>query len=1514
MIGRKAKDGDDDDEGCNENEGDYKTFLPCTLEDTVTVGMLDTGNTFYSVMSEELARAVGADLDNLRRVPGKETVGTASDGEELEVIGQVRKRLAMRLSAATRPLYIKPMVVRGLSMTLNLSGPWMAKHGMTIDPGRNLVYDGHKIPLIDRAEIKGAASIQHSSCSLYTADDLVIQPNTVAHAPVMIPPRMHKQYEKERIVVMGNRRTENRHRVETFHRALVKIERVGDRLLAKVGYKNETCKPVKIPKGTLYGQGFPVTSEKGIKREPWKICLLKKGDARGEKKPSSEDWLQDSATPTKTADADKGDATKEIGAQHGQFPREGQTKELEEWMVGPTTKGNLEGRCKFLRETFKLDENENLKKPGEKKKLLMVLLYFWESFSWDGRIGRTHLLNHHLTLTEGAKPVRQKVRPIHPALEPSLQQQLLKWLRNDIIEATDSNWNSNLLPCYKPGGDIRWVVDFTALNRVTEVDTFPVGDIQSNLTRLAKAKYYSLLDSQGAYHIVPIHPEDRYKTAFITPYNTFHFKYMPMGMAAAGATFCRLNQLILGKAGITSDETLTYIDDLLVLGADFSGHLRSLYKTIKAFSEAGLLLNPRKCEFFKKEAKYLGYLINSDGVKALPDYVAAVAAWELPTTRHGLRVFLGKTNYYKRFIKDHAIIAKPLTDALKKEGGYAHLTDHQDFEPTDAYKVGFEKLKAALVEAPQLTHPRFDRLDREVFVLDTDWAEDTLCISGALHQRQLDTVGGKERLIEKPIAFMSKKLGDIAKSYSPLKGELAAVLHYLDYFAFYATAGTIAIRTDHQALLTLKSSTEKRGQWARWRQKLAGFNYTIEHRRGKDNTNADSLSRAPHIKYVEGDDVDIFNEAEDGVQILSLEGLAVDRFGASCLGKIRKAGIAGLEQLEGAFTIDDLRAAQGGNEALAEVRRMLRNNEVPMKEMVAAAPNELKEWYEVYDQLYISRDGLIRYATEISRDDGETWVRRNPVALAEDTAYDVAKTIHVYYAHIGFHNTFDKARDKIWCQRLRRVVQKVCDECTECGLKGGKKTDQRHTYCPIRHGSAWDVLNLDFCGPWPRTKRGYQHVLTIEDTFTRWIEAIPVRKADAKSIFNVLTTRFFPIFGLPTYLKTDNGAPFASKLIDDLAEMLKVKTMKSVPYNPASNPVERQHLNIKRALTAICKNKVTTWDEELPTILFSLRVAKNRITGYSPYEMVFGTLPRTRLEHIFGDPPSPEFYSTRHEYVEALQNRIQSAHKWARKNISTAVARTRLQYHKKADLYEVGDKVWLFSPRVSRTGESRKLKSCWSGPWTVNKKLSDVSYKIKPHRLWAMQGEMLVSINRLKRFICAEEDEDTVGHPPALHQELIMAGDEAAEDFVDEEPDSEEDDDADHIADLDETEVQDPFWIDDDYQDQPDIVQRGDDSSSNSASDSDEAEGQDDGGGRNLRRRERIDYHNLHHHGRGQVDAMKDSAFDKHGHLLLNEAQFAIAKNEDLERLTNQSQVIHRRNEASRHQLQRFTHSKKPYT
>ena len=254
---------------------------------------------------------------------------------------------------------------------------------------------------------------------------------------------------------------------------------------------------------------------------------------------------------------------------------------------------------------------------------------------------------------------------------------------------------------------------------------------------MAKSKLFSTIDSQGAYHVVPIHEEDRHRTAFITPWNVYEFRFMPFGMAAAGSTFCRLNQLILGRAGISEDECLAYIDDLLILGDNADQHLANLFKTIKAYTEAGILLNPKKTHLFQSEVRYLGYLIDAQGVRTLPEYVEAVVSWEVPKTRKALRVFCGKINYYKRFIKNYAVIAKPLTDALKTTGQYADLADTDEFEPSAEYVEAFEKLKTALVTAPCLAHPRFDRLDREVWVLDTDWSEDNLCIGAALHQRQI---------------------------------------------------------------------------------------------------------------------------------------------------------------------------------------------------------------------------------------------------------------------------------------------------------------------------------------------------------------------------------------------------------------------------------------------------------------------------------------------------------------------------------------------------------------------------------------------------------------------------------------------------------------------------------------------------------------------------------------------------------------------------------------------------------
>ena len=1345
----------------------YRAYVAAIVNDVCTVGMLDSGNTFHTVISDKFAKELGIDIDNLKIVSGKEMVGTAKDGAQLKVLGQVRSRLTMRLSHGTPPIVIKPFVVKGLAMPLNISGPLMERCGMSIKVGRYVKYRRYKVPLATQPKAETRASVC-TVCPLYLAKDVEIGPKQMVHLPVAIPSRMADQYVNSKIVVMADEGlTKGKKSVSAFNRTMVKTQLSEGKLYAKVGIWNNSDRVVRFRRGTFYGRGYPTAEQEETNPEPWKIQIIGNiAYLRG----------QSHKEEVNSTDKDSGRVKSAIKARHSQFKREGQTRVLDEWMEGPTTKMNYEKRCKHVIETFKIDENENLKVGERKRHMVDLLVYFWEVFSWDGRIGNTDLIYHNLTSKAGTRPVRQKVRSIHPALEPSLQQQLLKWLDNEIIEPSDSNWNTNLLAVYKPGGDVRWVLDFTALNRVTEIDTFPVGDVQSNLSRLGKSEYFSVLDSQGAYHVVPIHPDDRYKTAFITPWNSFQFRFMPFGMASAGSTFCRLNQLIMGKAAITTEEALSYIDDLLILGASFDGHLRNLYKTMRAYAGAGLLLNPKKCEFVQSQVKYLGHIISKEGAKMIPDYVKAVEEWPLPKTRKNLRIVLGKMNYYKKFIKGFAQIARPLTDALGTKGEFGHLGDEEEFSPGTKYEEAFNELKCALAKAPQLAHPRFDNMDEEVFVMDTDWSEETQCISAALHQRQWQEAGsdGKRKMIERPIAFMSKKLPEASKSYTPMKGELAAVIYYLDYFEFYARTGNIVLRTDHQALLALRNSTEKRGQWARWRQRLSLYNYTIEHRKGVSNANADALSRAPHIQRDESTDIDIFNEEEDGLQIHALEAQAILRIGSPALRKIRRNAYGrivavGYDDTEYVMTAEDLKEKQESDESLREIRRMLESNEVPSRLTMSSASPELRNWLHRYDQLSVDRNGLVRFHTILANTHGKGYDEENGgkevslVALPEEGVYDVAKMIHVKYAHLAFQNTFDKVRQLVYGERLRATVEDMCKQCIQCQLKGGKKPDQRHTYRPNLVKAPWEVVNLDFCGPYIPSTKGNCYILTIEDLFTRWIEAIPVRKANAQSVFNALTQRIFPIFGLPDALKTDNAPHFVNQIVEDLARMLKIEVRNSIPYNPQSNPVERAHLNIKRALTALCGNRSKNWESYLPEILFALRTAKNRITGYSPYELVFGDEPRSRLEHVFGEPPGQDFYETYHQYVKALKNRIMTAHKWARKNIGGAIDRKRQMYNKKFHSFEIGDKVWLFNPRVARVGQRSKLKSVWSGPWTVKTRLSDINYILKPHPLWARKGEVMVSCNRIKPYLCAPGDEHKRGYPPAIDQDVSMAGDNEAE-------------------------------------------------------------------------------------------------------------------------------------------------------
>jgi len=180
---------------------------------------------------------------------------------------------------------------------------------------------------------------------------------------------------------------------------------------------------------------------------------------------------------------------------------------------------------------------------------------------------------------------------------------------------------------------------------------------------------------------------------------------MPFGLCNAPATFERLMERIL--QGLVTKICLVYLDDVIVFGKTFEEMAKNLEQNFIRFQEANLRINPKKCNLFGRQVKYLGHVITTNGISTDPEKTNAVAGWPVPQSKKQVRSFLGFCSYYRKFVKDFSIIAKPLFV----------LTENQvKFLWTEQCQQAFDKLKQTLITAPLLSFPS----EEGRFILDTD--------------------------------------------------------------------------------------------------------------------------------------------------------------------------------------------------------------------------------------------------------------------------------------------------------------------------------------------------------------------------------------------------------------------------------------------------------------------------------------------------------------------------------------------------------------------------------------------------------------------------------------------------------------------------------------------------------------------------------------------------------------------------------------------------------------------------
>lgn len=271
--------------------------------------------------------------------------------------------------------------------------------------------------------------------------------------------------------------------------------------------------------------------------------------------------------------------------------------------------------------------------------------------------------NHALELQEGTEPPHL---PIY-----NMSERELKVLREYLDSAMSKGWiqpssspaGAPVLFAPKADGSLRLCVDYRGLNAITKKNRYPLPLIDEMLDRLAGAQFYTKLDVRDAYHCIPIRGADEWKTAFRTRYGHFEYKVMPFGLANAPATF----QAYIHKAlrGLVDISCIVYLDDVLIFSSTKEEHTAHIKEVLERLYKHKLYVKLPKCEFYKDRVEFLGYVVGREGIGMQRDRVATVLDWPVPQSVKDVQVFIGFTNFYRRFIYRYSILTAPITELLK---------------------------------------------------------------------------------------------------------------------------------------------------------------------------------------------------------------------------------------------------------------------------------------------------------------------------------------------------------------------------------------------------------------------------------------------------------------------------------------------------------------------------------------------------------------------------------------------------------------------------------------------------------------------------------------------------------------------------------------------------------------------------------------------------------------------------------------------------------------------------------
>lgn len=826
----------------------------------------------------------------------------------------------------------------------------------------------------------------------------------------------------------------------------------------------------------------------------------------------------------------------------------------------------------------------------EKINLVNICSKYADVFYIEGEpLSFTNKVKHRIRTVDDA-PIYTKTYRYPFVHRQEVREQISKMLEQNIIRPSDSAWSSPIWVVPKKAdasGKQKWrlVVDFRKLNEKTIDDKYPIPNITDVLDKLGKCQYFSTLDLASGFYQVETDPDDIHKTAFNVEHGHFEFLRMPMGLKNSPSTFQRVMDNVL--RGLQNVICLVYMDDIIVYSTSLQEHLNNLEKVFQRLRESNFKIQMDKSEFLKLETAFLGHIISNEGIKPNPDKITAIQKYPIPKTSKQIKQFLGLIGYYRKFIPDFARITKPFTQCLKKG---RNVTLNKDY--VDCY----ERCKNLLTNDPILQYPDFNK----EFILTTDASN--FAIGAILSQGPIGS--------DRPISYASRTLNESEINYSTIEKELLAIVWATKYFRPYLFGRKFKIVTDHKPLQWIMSLKEPNSRLTRWRLKLSEYDFTVVYKKGKNNTNADALSRVE----IHNDEISSItvnpSEKPPSIADSSTETAHTSNENPILEVPITDEPINKFHRQIIMTVVGDIKKRPTATKPFdTHTRTSIQVSQTNLIDDVIAAIKEyvnpkvktgiiINPPLSMYDIIPIIQDNFKSSAMNLvlcksELENVKEYLRQQDIIRH----YHDGKT-----NHRGINECHLALSHKYYWPKMRDHITKYINECTTCGQAKYDRSPIKQKFNIVPPATKpFEIIHMDLF-----TVENEKY-LTFIDVFSKYGQAYLMRDGTAISILQGLL-QFCTHHGFPVTIITDNGTEYANQLFAEFTRLHKINHHKTLAHSPNDNGnIERFHSTLLEHIRILrIQHKKEPANNLIPYALLGYNSSIHSFTKCRPFDIITG--------------------------------------------------------------------------------------------------------------------------------------------------------------------------------------------------------------------------------------------------------------------------------------------------------------------